>query len=83
MVLGKHLSRTSAIASGHDLINDDNCQLGQPGDAAALAKSLRDVLGDDLHARALGASAHVKVDRGLTWNSTLTASRKPSSQRPG
>jgi glycosyltransferase involved in cell wall biosynthesis len=69
MALGKPVvvSRTSAIASGYGLVDGENCRLVSPGDATAFAKSLRDVLRDDLHARALGTSARRTVERGLTW----------------
>ncbi len=59
---------TSAIASGYELVDGDNCRLVPPGDADAFAKSLRDVLGDDAHARALGANARTTVERSLTWD---------------
>jgi glycosyltransferase involved in cell wall biosynthesis len=70
MALGKPVvvSRTSAIASGYGLVDGENCRLVQPGDAAVFTKSLRDVLADDLHARALGASARATVERALTWD---------------
>ncbi len=69
MALGKPVvvSRTSAIASGYELVDGENCRLVPPADAAAFARSLRDVLGDDVHARALGASACATVERSLTW----------------
>jgi glycosyltransferase involved in cell wall biosynthesis len=69
MALGKPVvvSRTSAIATGYGLVDGENCRLVPPGDAAAFAKSVRDVLGDELHARALGASARRTVESDLTW----------------
>jgi glycosyltransferase involved in cell wall biosynthesis len=69
MALGKPVvvSRTSAIASGYGLLDGENCRLVEPGDAAAFARSLGDVLRDDLHARALGTSARQTVERDLTW----------------
>jgi len=69
MALGKPVvvSRTSAIATGYGLVDGENCRLVAPGDAAAFAKSLGDVLCDDLHARALGSSARGTVERDLTW----------------
>ena len=70
MALGKPVvvSRTSAIASGYELVDGDNCRLVPPGAADAFARSLRDVLGDDVHARALGANARTTVERSLTWD---------------
>jgi glycosyltransferase involved in cell wall biosynthesis len=70
MALGKPVvvSRTSAIASGYGLVDGENCRLVEPGDVAAFVKSVGDVLRDDLHARALGASARVTVERDLTWD---------------
>jgi glycosyltransferase involved in cell wall biosynthesis len=69
MALGKPVvvSRTRAIASGYGLVDGENCRLVEPGDASAFAKSLAGVLGDDLHARALGSSARRMVERDLTW----------------
>ena len=69
MALGKPVvvSRTSAIATGYGLVDGDNCRLVPPGDAEAFAKSLRDVLRDHLHARALAARARATVERELTW----------------
>jgi glycosyltransferase involved in cell wall biosynthesis len=61
------VSRTSAIASGYRLVDGENCRFVEPGDVAAFVKSVGDVLGDDLHARALGASARLTVERDLTW----------------
>ncbi len=50
------VSRTSAIATGYGLVDGENCRLVEPGDAASFAKSVRDVLRDELHARALAAA---------------------------
>ena len=36
--------------------------------APAFAKSLGDILRDDLHARALGSSGRRMVERELTWD---------------
>jgi len=70
MALGKPVvvSRTGAIASGYELVDGDNCRLVPPGNAEAFARSLRDVLGDDAQARALGANARTTVERSLTWD---------------
>jgi glycosyltransferase involved in cell wall biosynthesis len=62
------VSRTSAIASGYELVDGENCRLVPPGDADAFARSLRGVLDDDAQARELGASARTTVLRSLTWN---------------
>jgi glycosyltransferase involved in cell wall biosynthesis len=62
------VSRTSAIATGYGLVDGENCRLVEPGDAAAFVKSVGDVLRDDLHARALGASARATVERDLSWD---------------
>jgi glycosyltransferase involved in cell wall biosynthesis len=74
MALGKPVvvSRTSAIASGYGLVDGENCRLVEPGDAAAFAKSVGDVLRDGLHARALGASARLTVERDLSWDRYVT-----------
>ena len=61
------VSRTSAIATGYGLVDGENCRLVPPGDEEAFERALRDVLRDDLHARALGASARATVERELTW----------------
>jgi glycosyltransferase involved in cell wall biosynthesis len=70
MALGKPVvvSRTSAIATGYGLVDGENCRLVDPGDVAAFTKSVGDILGDDLHARALGASARLTVEREFTWD---------------
>lgn len=69
LALGKPVvvSRTSAIASGYGLVDGENCRLVEPGDGAGFARSVGAVLGDDLHARALGTSARRTVERDLTW----------------
>jgi glycosyltransferase involved in cell wall biosynthesis len=69
MALGKPVvvSRTSAIAYGYGLVDGENCHLVTPGDVSAFATSVRDVLADDLRARALGVSARRTAERDLTW----------------
>ena len=69
MALGKPVvvTRTQAIATGYGLVDGENCRLVAPGDAAGLERALRDVLRDEFHARALGASARTAVERELTW----------------
>ena len=62
------VSRTSAIATGYGLVDCENCRLVQPGDGPAFAKSLGDILGDVVHARALGSSGRRMVERELTWD---------------
>lgn len=61
------VTRTSAIATGYGLVDGENCRLVPPGDAAVFERALADVLRDDWHARALGASARATVERDLTW----------------
>ena len=61
------VTRTSAIATGYGLVDGENCRLVPPGDEEAFARALRDVLRDDLHARALAASARATVERELSW----------------
>jgi len=69
MALGKPVvvTRTQAIATGYGLVDGENCRLVAPGDAAGLERALGDVLRDEFHARALGASARTVVERQLTW----------------
>ena len=61
------VTRTSAIASGYGLVDGENVRLVAPGDEAGFERALADVLRDDLHARALGASARATVERDLGW----------------
>jgi glycosyltransferase involved in cell wall biosynthesis len=61
------VTRTSAIASGYGLVDGENVRLVAPGDEQGFERALADVLRDDLHARALGASARTTVERELTW----------------
>jgi glycosyltransferase involved in cell wall biosynthesis len=61
------VSRTSAIASGYGLVDGENCRLVEPGDAVSFAKSVRHVLDDELHARALAVGARRTAERELTW----------------
>ena len=70
MALGKPVvvTRTQAVAIGYGLVDGENCRLVPPGDAVAFERALAAVLRDDFHARALGASARVTVERGLTWD---------------
>jgi glycosyltransferase involved in cell wall biosynthesis len=85
MALGKPVvvSRTRAIADGYGLVDGENCRLVHPGDAAGFSKSVAHVLRDDLHARALGSTARMTVERTLTWDryvgrieAAITASRQ-------
>ena len=62
------VSRTSAITTGYGLVDGENCRLVAPGDAVSFAKSVQDLLDDELHARALGASARRIAERELTWS---------------
>jgi glycosyltransferase involved in cell wall biosynthesis len=61
------VTRTSAIASGYGLVDGENVRLVEPGDEAGFEKALRDLLRDDFHARAVGASARATVERELSW----------------
>ena len=61
------VSRTRAIASGYGLVDGENCRLVEPEDVQAFGRALDDVLRDEWHARALGASARQLVERELTW----------------
>jgi glycosyltransferase involved in cell wall biosynthesis len=61
------VTRTRAIDSGYGLVDGDNCRLVAPGDAAAFEQALARILGDELHARALGARARETTERELTW----------------
>lgn len=69
MALGKSVvvTRTNAIARGYGLVDGENCRLVAPGDAEGFQRALQEVLRDDWHARALGASARATVERGFTW----------------
>jgi glycosyltransferase involved in cell wall biosynthesis len=62
------VSRTKAIASGYGLVDGENCRLVEPGDGVAFQRALGDVLRDEWHARALGATARRTVEDGLTWS---------------
>jgi glycosyltransferase involved in cell wall biosynthesis len=61
------VTRTNAIANGYALVDGENCRLVAPGDDEGFERALADVLRDDWHARALGASARATVERELTW----------------
>jgi glycosyltransferase involved in cell wall biosynthesis len=61
------VSRTDAIAAGYGLVDGENVRTVEPGDAEAFARALADVLGDELHARMLGARGRATVEAGLTW----------------
>jgi glycosyltransferase involved in cell wall biosynthesis len=71
MALGKPVvvTRTQAIARGYGLVDGENCRLVPPGDVEAFARTLRSVLRDEWHARALGGSARRTVERDFTWPS--------------
>jgi glycosyltransferase involved in cell wall biosynthesis len=61
------VTRTSAIATGYGLVDGENVRLVAPGDEDGFERALADVLRDDFHARALGASARATVERELSW----------------
>jgi glycosyltransferase involved in cell wall biosynthesis len=61
------VTRTRAIESGYGLVDGDNCRLVAPGDPSSFERALRGVLGDELHARALGARARATAERELSW----------------
>jgi glycosyltransferase involved in cell wall biosynthesis len=61
------VTRTRAIDSGYGLVDGDNCRLVAPGDAEAFEQAVARILGDELHARALGARARETAVRELTW----------------
>jgi glycosyltransferase involved in cell wall biosynthesis len=62
------VTRTSAIASGYELVDGENVRLVEPGDEDGFERAVASVLGDEWHARALGASARATVERALTWD---------------
>jgi glycosyltransferase involved in cell wall biosynthesis len=61
------VTRTRAIDSGYGLVDGDNCRLVAPGDADAFQQAVVRILGDELHARALGARARETAVGELTW----------------
>jgi glycosyltransferase involved in cell wall biosynthesis len=61
------VTRTHAIADGYGLVDGESCRLVPAGDEAAFARALSSVLGDELHARSLGARGRVLVERELSW----------------
>ena len=80
------VTRTSAIASGYGLVDGENVRLVEPGDEEGFERALADVLRDEWHARALGASARATVERELSWERYVdrlesllrAAARRPS-----
>jgi glycosyltransferase involved in cell wall biosynthesis len=62
------VTRTRAIESGYGLVDGDNCRLVAPGDADAFQQAVVRILGDELHARALGARGRETAVRELTWD---------------
>lgn len=61
------VSRTAAIAEGYGLVDGENCRLVAPGDEAAFAAALQELLADDDRAAKLGARARETVERTLGW----------------
>ena len=62
------VSRTAAIADGYALEDGDKVRLVPPGDEAAFAAALRELLADEDAAAALGRRARETVQRELGWN---------------
>ena len=67
------VTRTAAIASGYGLADGENVRLVGPGDGAAFARAVADVLQDGEQARALGARARATVEGRLTWGRYVDA----------
>jgi glycosyltransferase involved in cell wall biosynthesis len=78
LALGKPVvvTRTAAIATGYGLVDGENVRLVPPGDATAFVRALSNVLGDELHARALGARARALVEAELTWEAYVERMRR-------
>ena len=70
--------RTQAIATGYGLVDGENCRLVAPGDDEGFERALGEVLRDEWHARALGASARATVER----EPQLGAVRRPDRADP-
>jgi glycosyltransferase involved in cell wall biosynthesis len=62
------VTRTAAIATGYGLEDGKNVRLVSPGDSAAFAGAVADVLGDSGHARTLGSQARESVESALSWD---------------
>jgi glycosyltransferase involved in cell wall biosynthesis len=62
------VSRTAAIAEGYGLEDGVNVRLVPPGDEAAFADALRELLADADAAAALGRRARETVERELGWD---------------
>jgi glycosyltransferase involved in cell wall biosynthesis len=75
LALGKPVvvSRTRAIADGYGLVDGETCRLVPPGDAAALAAAVRELLADDAAAAALGQRARAHAKRNLGWERYVAA----------
>jgi glycosyltransferase involved in cell wall biosynthesis len=61
------VTQTSAIATGYGLVDGENVRLVAPGDEKGFEQALADLLGDEVRAQALGASARATVERELGW----------------
>ena len=61
------VSRTDAIASGYNLRDGVNCRLVSPGDAAAFAAALDELLASSATADAIGTRARETVVENFTW----------------
>jgi glycosyltransferase involved in cell wall biosynthesis len=70
MAAGKPVvvSRTAAIAEGYGLEDGVNVRLVPPGDDAAFAAALRELLADEDAAAAFGRRARETVERELGWD---------------
>jgi glycosyltransferase involved in cell wall biosynthesis len=62
------VSRTAAIADGYGLHDGQNCRLVEPGDEAAFAAAVEELLADEERAAALGARARETVEANLSWD---------------
>jgi glycosyltransferase involved in cell wall biosynthesis len=75
MACGKPVvaTETAAIAHGYHLADGVNCLLVPPGRVEELERAVRDLLGDETAASALGARARETAERQLTWDRYTSA----------
>jgi glycosyltransferase involved in cell wall biosynthesis len=78
LALGKPVvvSRTRAIADGYGLVDGETCRLVAPGDAAALATAVHELVADEDAAAALGERARAHAERRLGWDRYVAALRE-------